>query len=91
MEEVKIAIIAAVSEVFRFRRENPKSDYEAIIRHITDFSNRERDSFKKMAMISAAAKTASYIERNPDSTEKQVIRHVMSIINEITNSIELDE
>ncbi len=88
MEETKIRIISSVSEVFKFKKENPKADYESLIRYIVKIAREEKDKNKKIAMISAAAKAASYIEKNPLITEKEAIRKIMSEIDDIENKIE---
>ena len=48
--EVKIGMIAAVSEALRFKKHNPYAGYDDIIQHITDISMVERDAMKKMGI-----------------------------------------
>ena len=88
--EVKIGMIAAVSEALRYKKEHPKANDEEIIQHITDIATMERDKIKKMGMIAAASKAVSYIERNPNATEKEVIKQVMQESGEIASKIDLE-
>lgn len=88
--EVKIGMIAAVSEALSFRKQNPRAGDEDIIQHIANIATMERDITKKMGMIAAASKAVSYIERNPQASEKEVIKHVMNESENIVRKIEVN-
>ncbi len=88
--EIKIGMIAAVSEALRLKRQNPPTQNEEIIQHITNIATRERGLSKKMGMIAAASKAVSYLERNPQANEKEVIRHVMDESSDIIGKIDLE-
>lgn len=88
--EVKIGMIAAVSEALSFKKQNPSARYDDIIQHITDISMVERDAMKKMGMIAAASKAIEYLERNPSANEKEIIRHVMNESGDMVKRIDLE-
>lgn len=88
--EVKIGMIAAVSEALTFKKQNPRAENEDIIQHIANIATMERGITKKMGMIAAASKAVSYIERNPQATEKEVIKHVMNESSDIASKIDLN-
>lgn len=88
--EVKIGMVAAVSEALTFKKNNPETSGDEIIQHIANIAVRERDTIKKMGMIAAASKAVSYIERNPNASEKEVIRHVMDESGNILGKFDVE-
>ncbi|MFH0831868.1 MAG: hypothetical protein V1886_03315 [archaeon] len=87
--DMKVGMIAAVSEVLRFRKQNLGATEEDILQHISEISTQEKDKVKKMGMIAAASRAIRHLERNPGMPEKEVIKRVFEESGEIAGNIDL--
>jgi hypothetical protein len=72
-----IDMVAGVSELLRFSKENPKSTEEKLMNHILKFIKKPEFKESKLEMIAAASYAIRIIERNPLITERQIIKKIV--------------
>lgn len=78
-----VLMIAGVNEALKFRKQNPRSSEEQIMKHIMSFL--ENPDFKKhkMNVVASVSYALKIIERNPKINDKQVIDRIMKEIQTI--------
>lgn len=84
-EEVKI--IAAVGEVFSYRKANPKSTKEEVMRHISKFIGHEKNEKVKIGMVASSSKALDILEREPSLTEKEVMKRIMQNMSNFVSAM----
>ncbi|MBI4983346.1 hypothetical protein HZC32_01775 [Candidatus Woesearchaeota archaeon] len=83
----KISMVAAASEALTYRKKNPGSDSDRVLRYISKNVAIGKDEMTKIGMIAAASEALSIAEKQPTLNEKEVIRMIMGNIPNILSNI----
>lgn len=85
-----IAMVSAVSEVLRLRKEKGAMTAEEMMRDLTGFLRYTRDQNLKVLMVAAASRTLNLITQNPGISDKEVMNQIVSNLDEITSDVEAE-
>jgi hypothetical protein len=78
-----IAMIAGVSEALKYRRANPHSSEEEIMKHMMNFMRTPEFKNGKMEAIVGVSHSLKMLDREPQLSDRQIIDRVMKEITTI--------
>jgi glycine cleavage system protein P-like pyridoxal-binding family len=84
-------LVAAITEVFKYKKKNPSASEEEIIQHIVRLAEAEKNNKVKMGMISTASKTVRFIDKHPRLNEREVIKEIVKEIPSIVFTINQEQ
>ncbi|VVB79778.1 Uncharacterised protein [uncultured archaeon] len=85
-----IAMVSAVSEVLRLRKEKGAMTAEEMMRDLTGFLRYTRDQNLKVLMVAAASRALNLITQNPGVSDKEVMNQMVRDLEVITAEVEAD-
>jgi hypothetical protein len=97
MDDERVYMVSAASELLSFIRRNSEAIPEDVFQHMMDFIRFERikEDNIKIQMIASATKAYELSKKNPKLTEKDIIRKFMEeipgIIQEVNEKKYLEE
>jgi hypothetical protein len=86
--DIKVKMVSAVTEVLKFKKENPRANYEQSLQHISNIVKKEKNQYIKLGMVSSASKALSILEREPRLKDKDVMRKIVDELPKILEKID---
>ena len=80
----KIDMVAGVTALLKYRKENPKASEEKMMGHVMRFINAGEFKDSQIQMVAAVSHATRLIERNPNLKDREVIRMIMDELASIT-------
>lgn len=88
--EKQVAMISAVSEVLRLRKEKGAMTAEEMMRDLTGFLRYTRDQHLKVLMVASASRALNLMTQTPGISDKEVMNQIVSNLDEITADVEAE-
>lgn len=85
-----IAMVSAVSEVLRLRKEKGAMTPEEMMRELTEFLRYTRDQNLKVLMVAAASRALNLMTKTPGISDKEVMNQMVRDLEVITADVEAD-
>lgn len=85
--EKSVAMVSAVSEVLRLRKERGAMTSEEMMRDLTGFLRYTKGEELKVLMVAAASKALDLMTKNPRLTDKEVMGHMVKLIPELVSEL----
>jgi len=86
--EKQVAMVSAVSEVLRLRKERGAMTSEELMRDLTKFLKYTDKEELKVLMVAAASKALNLMTKTPGLKDKEVMNRLVKDIPEMISDIE---
>lgn len=86
-KDLEIDMISAVSETLSFKKNNPNSNDEEILKHISKFARTFKNKKTKLGVIAASSKALKIMQRNSQLSDKEVISKVLNQLPLLIDSL----
>ena len=87
-DNANIAMIAAINEAIKIKKEHPYADAEDIMPTVMHtITNISKNNEAELAAISAVDATIKYMDQNPTAHEKDIFQSIINRSSEILNSL----
>ncbi len=88
--EKSVAMVSAVSEVLRLRKQRGAMTSEEMMRDLTSFLRYTNGQELKVLMVAAASKALDLVTKNPRLTDKEVMGQMVKLIPELVGELSVN-
>ena len=88
--EKEVAMVSAVSEVLRLRKEKGAMTPEEMMQDLTKFLKYTRGEEPKVLGVAAASKALSMMHKNPAMSDKEVMGQMVRDFDSIIDQVETE-
>ena len=85
--EKSVAMVSAVAEVLRLRKQKGAMTPEEMMRDLTGFLKYTKGQEVKVLMVAAASKALDLMTKNPRLTDKEVMGQMVKLIPELVSDL----
>jgi hypothetical protein len=85
-DELKVAMVTAVSEVLRVKKDRKDLSHEQMMRELEKFIHRTKNKNLRLMMIVAASKTLDTADKNPKLNDKEIMKMMVRDLDSLINN-----
>jgi len=90
-DELKVAMVTAVSEVLKIKKVKKDLSHEEMMRELERFISKTKEKNSRLMMIVTASKTLDVINRNPRLNDREIMKKMVKDFDFlIENAEEID-